>query len=100
MSSEQSLSESHPEIIQDAYRERRMARDHAAAEVLARQAFQMGLLHPRDMVTGKKRSYPLRDAEFDRWLTHQDRRWRRWLAHPGAIRPPRISDDGERLAGF
>ena len=104
MNNEQAVVESriplHREIIEVAYRALRMTRDDAGAEILARQAFRADMLRPVDMLTGKKRPYPMTDAEFGRWSAYMDGRWSRWLASPGAIRPPRFDHDGRRQAGF
>lgn len=76
-----------------------MAGDVTGAEAVALRAFRADLLRPVDMLTGAKRSYPMTEAEFARWSAHQDCRWDRYLARPGAIRPLRFRD-GRRQIEF
>ena len=104
MNNEQALAASRipqptREELAAEYRELRMAGNQAGAEAIALKAFRADVFRPVDMVTGAKRSYPLTEREYARNSAIREARWDRWLAHPGAVRPPRFCD-GERLPGF
>ncbi|MCY4440662.1 MAG: hypothetical protein OXE53_10710 [Deltaproteobacteria bacterium] len=88
------------EALAAEYRELRMAGDQAGAEAVALRAFRADVFRPVDMVTGTKRSYPMTEREHARISAIREARWDRWLASPGAVRPPRFDDDGQRQIGF
>ena len=103
MNDERVLSARIPQPTRDElaaeYRERRMSGDVDGAKAVAFRAFRLDMFRPRNLVTGKPRSFPLSEREYARLEAIREARWDCYLARPGAVRPPRFHD-GERLAGF